>query len=65
MKNDAPAFKVNIDHLPSEIIYELSQIDHKARKYVLKQAMARIFEEINFDLYHDSVSANLKVILVR
>ena len=32
LKKDAPAFKVNIDHLPSEIIYELSQLDHEDRK---------------------------------
>ena len=65
LKKDAPFFKVNIDHLPSEIIYELSQLDQRARNYVLKQAVSRIFEDINFDLYHDSVSANLEVILVR
>ena len=65
LKKDAPVFKVSIDHLPSEIIYELSQLDQRARKYVLKQAVSRIFEDINFDLYHDSVSANLKVILVK
>ena len=65
LKKDAPFFKVNIDHLPSEIIYELSQLDQRARNYVLKQVVSRIFEDINFDLYHDSVSANLEVILVR
>ncbi|HSF50169.1 MAG TPA: hypothetical protein VLA74_05340, partial [Nitrososphaeraceae archaeon] len=65
LKKDAPVFKVNIDHLPSEIIYDLSQLDQRARNYVLKQAVSRIFENINFDLYHHSVSANLEVILVK
>ncbi|HSF51870.1 MAG TPA: hypothetical protein VLA74_14005 [Nitrososphaeraceae archaeon] len=65
LKNDAPAFKVKLEDLTSEIIYELSLLDQKDRRYVLKQAVARIFEDINFNLYHDSVSANLKVILVR
>ena len=65
LKKDVPVFKVNIDHLPSEIIYELSQLDQKERMFVLKQAISRIFEDTNFDLYHDSVSANLEVILVK
>jgi hypothetical protein len=65
VKKDAPVFKVNIDHLPSEIIYELSTLDPIDRKYILKQAISRIFEDINFDLYHDSVSANLEIVLVK
>ena len=64
-KKEAPPFKVKVDHLSSDIIYELSQLDSKDRKFVLKQAVSRIFEDINFDLYHDSVSANLEVILVK
>lgn len=65
LKKDIPVFKVNINHLPPEIIFELSQLDQADRKFVLKQAVGRIFEDINFDLYHDSVSANLEVILVK
>ena len=65
LKKDAPVFKVNIDHLPCEIICELSQLDQKERRFVLKQAVARIFEDINLDLYHDSISAHLEVILVK
>ena len=61
---DAPPFKVSLSHLSEEIIYELSQLDKNDRKFVLKQAVSRIFEDINFNLYHDSISANLKVILV-
>jgi len=38
-------------------------LDEKDKKFVLKQAVGRIFEDINFDLYHDSISANLEVIL--
>ena len=64
-KKEAPLFKVKIDHLSPEIIYELSQLGFKDRKFVLKQAVSRIFEDINFDLYHDSVSANLEIILVK
>jgi hypothetical protein len=65
LKKDAPIFKVNIDHMPSEIIYELSQLDSEDRRIFLKQAVSRIFEDVNFDVYHDSISANMKVILVK
>ncbi len=63
-KKDAPSFKVKIDHLSQDIIYELSQLDEQDRRFVLKQAVSRIFEDINFELYHDSISLNLRVVLV-
>jgi hypothetical protein len=47
------------------MVYELSQLDKKDRKFVLKQAIGQIFEDINFDLYHDSISANLEVVLTK
>ena len=65
LRKDAPPFKVSLSHLSPEIIYELCQIDDKDRTFVLKQAVSRIFEDINFDLYHNSISANLEVILVK
>jgi hypothetical protein len=61
---NAPAFEVKLSHLPHDIIYELVQLDEQDRKFVLKQAVSCIFEEINFDLYHSSISVNLKVMLV-
>jgi hypothetical protein len=64
LKKDAPSFKVKIDHLSHNIIYELRQLDKKDRRFVLKQAVSRIFEDINFDLYYDSISNRLEVILV-
>ena len=64
LRKDAPPFKVSLSHLSEEIIYELSQLDKNDRKFVLKQAVSRIFEDINFNLYHDSISANLEVVLV-
>ena len=64
LRKDAPPFKVSLSHLSPEMIYELSQLDDKDRTFVLKQAVGRIFEDINFDLYHNSISANLEVILV-
>ena len=65
LRKDAPPFKVSLSHLSEEIIYELSQLGKNDRKFVLKQAVGRIFEDINFNLYHDSISANLEVVLVK
>ena len=64
LRKDAPPYKISLSHLSAEIIYELNHFNEKDRKFILKQAVGRIFEDINFDLYHDSISANLKVILV-
>ena len=64
LRKDAPSFKVSLSHLSDEMIYELNQLDKNDRKFVLKQAVGRIFEDINFNLYHDSISANLEVVLV-
>jgi hypothetical protein len=64
LRKNAPPFKVSLSHLSPEIIYELNELDEKDRTFVLKQAVSRIFEDINFDLYHSSISGNLKVILV-
>jgi hypothetical protein len=63
-RENAPAFEVKLSDLPHDIIYELVQLDEQDRKFVLKQAVSRIFEDINFDLYHSSISVNLKVMLV-
>jgi hypothetical protein len=63
-RENAPAFEVKLSDLPHDIIYELVQLDEQDRKFVLKQAVSRIFEDINFDLYHSSISVNLKVMLL-
>ena len=59
-----PTFKIKLNHLPHDIIYELSTFDANTRTFVLKQAVLRIFEDINFDLYHNSISNRLEVSLV-
>ena len=64
LRKDAPAFKVGLSHLSPEIIYELNQLNEQDRKFVLKQAVSRIFEDINYNMYHSSISANLEVLLV-
>ena len=63
-REDVPTFKVKLSHLPQDIIYELSTFDANTRRFVLKQAVSRIFEDINFDLYHDSISSRLEVSLI-
>jgi hypothetical protein len=64
-KEDAPPFKIKVEHLAPDIIYELNDLDFEDRKFVLKQAVVRIFEDINFDLYHDSlISKSLEVELI-
>jgi hypothetical protein len=65
LRKDAPPFKISLSHLSQEMVYELSQLDKKDRKFVLKQAIGQIFEDINLDLYHDSISANLEVVLTK
>ena len=63
-REDAPTFKVKLGHLPDDIIYELSTFDSNTRRFVLKQAISRIFEDINFNLFHDSISSILEVELI-
>ena len=64
-REDAPPFKIQLNHLGQDIISELALLTKQERRFVLKQAVCRIFEEINFDMYHDSaISTNLEVILV-
>lgn len=56
-----PAFKVSLADLPNETIYELGQLSIQDRNFVLKQAISKIFEDIHFELYHNSISSILKV----
>jgi hypothetical protein len=41
---------------------EISELDNQTRGYVLRQAVGRIFEDLNPKLYHDSIS---KVLVVK
>jgi hypothetical protein len=56
-----PPFIVYISDLSPRIIKELYELDKESRKYVLKQAVGRIFEDINSKLYHNSISKVLEV----
>jgi hypothetical protein len=57
----APSFIVYLSDLTPKIIKELSTLDSQTRDYVLRQAVGRIFEDVNSDLYHNSISRVLKV----
>ncbi len=60
----APPYIIFLRDLNPKIIKELYSLDEDRRGYVLKQAVGRIFEDVNSDIYHNSVSRVLKVQLV-
>ncbi len=59
--NEVPIFWIDVSDLSKEMIYEIKKLEPVDRYQLLKQAVVRIFEDINFDLFHDSISSNLKV----
>jgi hypothetical protein len=61
--NPTPEFMIDVDDLNDRLIAELHTIDN--REYVLKQAVSRIFENIDSRYYHLSIAQLLKVRLVR
>ena len=56
-----PYIKVSLQDLSLDSIKALLLLVPEERKYVLKQAVGRIFEDINFKMYHDSILSVLKV----
>lgn len=56
-----PPFVIYLSDLTPKIIKELYALDRESRKYVLKQAVGRIFEDINSQIYHNSISKVLEV----
>ena len=60
----AAIYRSRVSDLLPELLKELSILDKKDRKFVLKQAVGRIFEDINSELYHNSISRVLEVRLV-
>jgi hypothetical protein len=63
--NPAPPYIIQFFHFTSRLQTELDQLDDIDRTYVMKQAVSRIFEDINLELYHNSISRVLKVVLKR
>lgn len=56
-----PYFIVDLSDLSPRLIKELHSLDNRDREFVLKQAVGRIFEDVHFEVYHNSVSRVLKV----
>jgi len=56
-----PSFKLYLSDLTPELVQALCELDKKDRNYVLKQAVGRLFEDINSRVYHTSVSSLLEV----
>ena len=58
----SPVFVISISDLTPEIKNEIVAIDSEdTLTYALKQAVGRIFENLDFDYYHLSIAKNLKV----
>jgi hypothetical protein len=63
--NPIPDFLISLSDLTPRLVKELSYLESQDRNYVLKQAVGRIFEDINTELYHDSISKALRVKLIK
>ncbi|HEX9319778.1 MAG TPA: hypothetical protein VF884_12670 [Nitrososphaeraceae archaeon] len=59
-----PHFLVSISDLSEVLIQEFLGLDKDDQKFVLKQSVSRISEDINPKLYHDSISKVLEVRLL-
>jgi hypothetical protein len=57
----APSFVVYLSDLSPQLVKELHNLDSSDRQFVMKQVVGRIFEDINAELYHNSISRVLKV----
>jgi hypothetical protein len=56
-----PEFIINISDLTPRIIAELQALKERTYNYITKQAVGRIFENIDFRQYHLSIARKLKV----
>jgi hypothetical protein len=63
--NPVPPYVIQFSHLTPRLQTELDQLQDIDLRYVLKQAVSRIFEDIDLELYHNSISRVLWVVLQR
>jgi hypothetical protein len=63
--DQVPYFLVSLSDLTPRLVRELAELEGEERDFIVKQSIVRIFEDINFDLYHDSISKVLKVKIVK
>lgn len=54
-------FVIHLSDLPKKMIIELIDLNEKNRTYVLIQAVGRLFEDVNYQLYHNSISRILSI----
>lgn len=59
-----PKFCVSLSDLSRRLVIELADLSIENWNHVLKQAVALIFQEINSDLYHNSISKVFEVDLI-
>ncbi len=55
-------FVVYVSDLTPRIYCELKSLDNHTAKYVLKESVKRIFENIDFKFYHEHIEDNLDVV---
>lgn len=56
-----PKYKISWGHLSQRMKQELESLDKITLKFVLRQGVGRIFEDIDCSYYHTSVSKLLEV----
>jgi hypothetical protein len=56
-----PTFVINTSDLTPRLLQELKESVKEERRYVVTEAVGRIFESINSRLYHLSIARKLKV----
>lgn len=56
-----PRYLVSLSDISPRLIEELAEFEKRDRNYILKQAIALIFQEINSELYHNSIAYSLEV----
>ncbi len=55
-----PWFDINISDLTAEYVRDLLGLDAQTRAFILKQIIGRIYEDIDVELYHNSISRCLR-----
>ena len=60
-----PEFVINTEDLNGRLVRELQALTVRSRSLVLRQAVGRIFENIDYSYYHLSIAKFLKVRLAQ
>lgn len=59
-----PKFLVSLSELTPRLVNELADFKKQDRNYIVKQSVGLIFQEINSELYHNSIARALEVQLI-